>query len=401
MIAAGIDIHARNEDGRVALHSAAEGGSLELVDFLTQSGASPRTVDYAGATPLHLAAASGQTGVVDRLVGLGSDIDARNLLGETAFNLAVQNGYEGPADFLADLGADQAPPQFPFLSGAYLGQDVPGTTPEVFAPGVVSSYATIHGIVTFSPTGQEVFWSVIDPAKRGSSLLQMKLEEGRWSSPGPPSFASEASDDVPFFSPDGKTLFFLSDRPVEEGGGRTKENIWFVGRGQDSWTAPGLVQSPANEMDLHWQFSVSNDGALYFASSDGGGLGLNDIYRSELIDGVYQEPENLGAAINSEYADFAPFVAPDESYLIFTSVGRPDGLGGSDLFISFRSGDGSWTKAENLGDAVNTTGGELLTSLSPDGRYLFFSGMRDGRKGVFWMDARFIEELRPGQGSSP
>jgi Tol biopolymer transport system component len=121
---------------------------------------------------------------------------------------------------------------------------------------------------------------------------------------------------------------------------------------------------------------------------------LNDIYRSVPRNGVYQEPENLGGAINSVHADFAPFISPDESFLIFTSVDRPGGFGGSDLYVSFRTEEGQWTEAINMGETVNSAGGELLTSLSPDGRFLFFSGLRDGRKGVFWMHAGIIEELR-------
>jgi Tol biopolymer transport system component len=258
----------------------------------------------------------------------------------------------------------------------------------------VSSYAAVHGVVTFSPSGQEVVWSVVDPARRASALLRMVVRDGRWGPPESPAFSSTSSDDVPFFSPDGSRLFFLSDRPSQEGTGRSKENIWYVERAGEGWSEASLLDTPANEMDLHWQFSLSRDGTLFFASSDGRGMGLNDIWRSALVDGVYQEPENLGPAINSPHPDFAPFIAPDESFLIFTSVDRPEGSGGSDLYVSFRDLGGSWTEAVNLGEPVNSPGGELLASRSPDGRYLFFTGMRDGRKGTFWVEARVVEDLR-------
>jgi len=143
-----------------------------------------------------------------------------------------------------------------------------------------------------------------------------------------------------------------------------------------------------NEMDLHWQFSVANDGTIYFASSDGTGFGLNDIYQSKLMNGEYQEPENLGGAINSEFIDFAPYIAPDQSFIIFTSRGRPEGSG---LFISFKKSDGTWTKAKYMGETFGDNA--LLTTMSPDGKYLFFTGWREGRKGVFWVDAKIIEEL--------
>jgi Tol biopolymer transport system component len=217
----------------------------------------------------------------------------------------------------------------------------------------------------------------------------MMDKNGKWTKPELPTFASPFSDDVPYCSPGGKMLLFLSNRPVTGNTEPGKENIWVVDRVVDSWGDPRPVGPAINQMDLHWQLSVTKDGAIYFASSEGGGLGLNDIYRSELVNGEYQAPQNLGNSINSEYADFAPFISPDESFLIFTSMDRPQGSG---LFISFRRDDQTWAKALYMG---GTFGNEvLLSTMSPDGKFLFFTGRRDRRKGVFWVDARIIEEFR-------
>ena len=79
-----------------------------------------------------------------------------------------------------------------------------------------------------------------------------------------------------------------------------------------------------------------------------------DVFKSRFIDGHYSEPENLGGSINSEFAESNPYIAPDESYLIFTSHGRSDGYGKYDLYISFRKTEGSWTKAKNMGNQSNS-----------------------------------------------
>ena len=113
---------------------------------------------------------------------------------------------------------------------------------------------------------------------------------------------------------------------------------------------------------------------------------MNDIYRSELVDGIYMKPQNLGHAVNSEHSDFAPFISPDGSFLIFTSIGRPEGSG---LYITFRKEDGSWSEAKYMDEPFGS--GALLTTLSPDGKYLFFTGRREGRKGVFWVDACILK----------
>jgi Tol biopolymer transport system component len=113
---------------------------------------------------------------------------------------------------------------------------------------------------------------------------------------------------------------------------------------------------------------------LYFSSDRSGGKGGYDIYRSRLVQGRYAEPENLGPSINSQYGEVDNYISPDESWLIFVST-RPDGLGNSDLYISYNEG-GSWTPAKNLGAPINSSAREFCPMVSPDGRYLFFISTR-------------------------
>jgi Tol biopolymer transport system component len=111
-------------------------------------------------------------------------------------------------------------------------------------------------------------------------------------------------------------------------------------------------------------------------------------------EGRYLEPESLGPAVNSDGIDLTPFIAPDESYLLFAR--RGGGTRGADLYVSFRAGASRWTGARPLGDHVNTEGNELCPVVSPDGKYLFYIGRVDGGYGVYWVDASLIWELRPG-----
>ncbi|HZS05430.1 MAG TPA: hypothetical protein VFD58_11390 [Blastocatellia bacterium] len=120
---------------------------------------------------------------------------------------------------------------------------------------------------------------------------------------------------------------------------------------------------------------MSADGTLYFGSGRAGGKGATDIWRSRLVGGKYGEPENLGDAINTAAVEIEPMIAPDESFLIFAAVGRPDGRGAYDLYVSYRR-DGVWSKAVNLGEKINTGAREFSPRLSPDGRYLFFTSNR-------------------------
>ena len=112
------------------------------------------------------------------------------------------------------------------------------------------------------------------------------------------------------------------------------------------------------------------------------------------MDGAYLPPENLGSVINSPTAENSPFIAPDESYLIFTGMDRPDAMGGTDLYISFKTTEGSWTPPLNMGDPVNTSTNDMCPMMTGDGRFFFWNSRPQGNSDNYWMDAAFIQELK-------
>jgi hypothetical protein len=140
--------------------------------------------------------------------------------------------------------------------------------------------------------------------------------------------------------------------------------------------------------------TVTRDGTLYFQSRREGGFGGSDIYRAELVNGSYIKPENLGESINSEHNEGDVFIAADESYLIVSTRGRPDSLGRSDLYVSFRLPDGSWTKVKNMGKSINSEGTEYCPMVLHDGRYLFFTSTKSGDGDIYWVDASVIDTMR-------
>jgi Tol biopolymer transport system component len=222
-------------------------------------------------------------------------------------------------------------------------------------------------------------------------MLFSRLVDGRWSAPEPPPFAMEEGDGEPFFSPDGRRLYFLSMRPLAPGEEGGKENIWFVDRVGDGWSEPQPVDPVVNEYDHHWEVSVSEAGTLYFSSSREGTFGSNDLYCSRLVEGVRQPPENLGPVINTEGTDLTPYIAPDESYLIFSSTGHGADPSEFAFYISFRSGEGEWLDPLSLADVTGGVEQPLWPYITADGRFMFFIGSGD----IWWTRADFIEEMRP------
>lgn len=396
LIEGGADLTIRNDCGGSLLHSAAKGGSVEIVRSLGLRGLPISERDTYGWTPLHYAAEKGRIEVTRWLVAQGAEIDGTTLSGRTVHHLAETNGRKDVALLLREKGADDLPPVFPALRGPYLGQPLPGDDPVPFALDIVSTNHFEHATVAFSPDGKEAFWSSSFEPDSGYSYSRIWTarvkKSGRWTAPEIAWFSTvpRMGDDVPHFHPDGSSVFFLSERPDEPGGERAAARIWVMERVGSGWSEPRPIEGGPNNRGLHWQFSVTEDGDIYFGS-DGG------HWVSRHLSGFrYSEAEKLPAVINNdEYRDDSPCIAHDESYFLFVGCHRPDAPDRGDIYISFRNRQGEWTEPVNAGETINTDSHEQCPMLSHDGKYLFFKSNRTGSTDIYWMDAGFIEKLRP------
>ncbi|UCE22070.1 MAG: PD40 domain-containing protein [Candidatus Aminicenantes bacterium] len=292
---------------------------------------------------------------------------------------------------IGTVGAQKRTSDFPILTGPYLGQKPPGMTPEIFAPGIISTLAHEYSF-TVSPDGSEIFFT--RHIGEYSHIYYTKIENGRWTEPRIAPFSGKFADYDQCFAPDGNSIYFVSDRPRP--GTPFIGDIWFVTRTKNGWSAPQNIGSPVNTEQNEACPSLTKDGTLYFHAVYPDGIGSSDIYASKYLDGMFADPENLGSAVNSRHGDSNAFIAQDESYIIFGSR-RPGGFGNGDLYISFRDKHGEWTEAVSMGDRVNSEYSEYCPSVSPDGKFLFFTRIdssRERRGDIYWMDAGIIEELR-------
>ncbi|WP_316788185.1 OmpA family protein [Pedobacter frigoris] len=177
-------------------------------------------------------------------------------------------------------------------------------------------------------------------------------------------------------SPDGKYLFFTGcNRP--DGLGRC--DIYVSHKQGNSWGDPFNLGSPINSQYWESQPAISPDGStLYFVSNRPGGIGGYDIWKSTLQhDGYWSKPENLGPDINTPYDEHTPFIHPDGKTLYFSSDGWP-GLGNKDIFLSRMNDSGKWSKPENMGYPINTFNEETGLIVTPDGTEGLFSSILEG-----------------------
>jgi hypothetical protein len=263
------------------------------------------------------------------------------------------------------------------------------TNPQLFAEGIVSTEDDEVG-GTFSPDGSEFYFVKLNPYTtfpRLGLICVSRFRDGKWSVPEVVPFSGRYLDFPSKISPDGKTMYFSSSRPVLRKAARVLR-IWAVERAGNGWGEPRVLPAPVNsENSWNWAPSVTNDGTLFFASNREGQK--VHIYRSRLMNGSYTEPEKLGPEINSEFNESDPYISPDGKTLIFSSSGdnlgdadRAETLKGggvlyarADLYISTNR-NGKWSPARHLGHGINSVADEGSPSLTPDGKYLFFTSER-------------------------
>jgi Tol biopolymer transport system component len=313
---------------------------------------------------------------------------------------------------------------FPVVTGEYLGQNLPGIEPLLFAPGLIST-GLYERDLAISPDGQEMYYGLISGGQ--VTIMMTRIEGGTWIEPKVAPFASNPDYLYfePCFSPDGNRLFFLSTLPPpgqEAKPGWGNQNIWVVDRSDGGdWSEPQDVGPPVNTDDEEYFPSITHDGTLYFTRSLS-----NDhkafIMRSHYHDGAFTEPELLPEQVNGKGIPYNAFIAPDESYLIACVEGRDDCVtqGYPDYYVFFRSPDDTWSEGINLGQSINPPKDRALSPcVSPDGRYFFFSSARNeavqstwgeitwsviqhlhvspqnGSSDIYWVDAQIIKRLRP------
>jgi len=302
---------------------------------------------------------------------------------------------------------------FPVLKGTYLGQTPPGLVPEIFASGIISTdKGELNAI--FSPDGKEFYFTIEVVPGRSYTTYFMQQENNVWSEPKVEPLLLNYKGGEPSISPDGKYLFFRSMLD-ENGNDQSNADIWRLNRNSNNSNKLIKIGIAVNSKFNEAYPTLSNDNTLYFHSNRKGGKGGADIYFSNFANENYIGSTNIGDSINSETQEFHPCISPDGNYIIFTSLKRPDGVGGLDLYISFRKKDESWTKAKNLGKNINSEANDYMPYISYDGKYLFFTstrinltkngnesinstnhikGAQYGKPDIYWVSTKIIDELK-------
>jgi hypothetical protein len=280
---------------------------------------------------------------------------------------------------------------------AYPGGALPGLSPELFAPGPAFQASGAWWWMSspvFSPAGTEFYFCKYLP-NGPHEVWMSSLENGAWKDPVKARFSTTDFTASPCFSPDGASLYFYAE-------GRPGGQIFRMRREGKSWSAPEpcAIPLPAGKI-LGQAFHVAANGNLYLSVLNGALGGTREWASAKLCvsrpaNGAYTLPSELPGAINSGFAsEVVSWVAPDESYLFFSSS-RKGGRGEHDIYISVRGRDGGWGPAEPIG-FLNSYQEDTWLSLSPDGAVAFFTtASRTGRGyAAYWFDAKALDSVLP------
>jgi DNA-binding beta-propeller fold protein YncE len=246
-------------------------------------------------------------------------------------------------------------------------------TPSIFQKNIIST-GLYERDMAIDPVGKELYFTVTLANGSIMQIVSCKIKNGKLSKPAVVNFSGTYNDLEPAFSPDGKRLYFCSNRPVMPHSDKTKDyDIWYVERLGNTWSHPVNAGASINTEKDEFYPSLTKTGKLYFTREND--KGDEDIFFSQQTNSVYTNAVSAGEAINSANGEFNAFVSPDEDFIIFTSLRKGDS-GRGDLYISFKDNSGNWKPAKNMGPFFNSRRIDYCPYVSPDKKNLFFTSER-------------------------
>lgn len=242
---------------------------------------------------------------------------------------------------------------------------IQSTKPINFKKELVQENKIIHRGV-FSPDLQEYYFTISDKTFINFDIFLIKRENNKWSQPQEAFINSQHKDHGMSFSPDGKSIYFSSTRPVGNTSVPMTWHLWKSDQKDGVWSQPVFIDIPNLRDKLVSHPSVSKSGTIFYHTSNLDYTEMN-IYYSKFKDGKYKIGQKLKICNNLKTNYCTPFVSPDEDYLIFAEIGNQ-----LDLLICFNNGNDEWINTKKLETAINNNG-QGNPYVTPDNKCLFFA----------------------------
>jgi hypothetical protein len=245
---------------------------------------------------------------------------------------------------------------------------------ELLGPGFLSTDANEYN-PSLTPDGRTLVFARSQADFKDAHIFITRLERGQWQPPQPVPFTdARYSDSDPSFTPDGRTLYFASDRPAPSRDSTRRDmDLWQVSWNGSQWGQPEHLGPAINGKGMELGPSLS-EGSLYFSSARRSGLGGLDGYRARREAGGFAAPDNVGPTLNTAASESDLETTADGRWLLFWSD-RPGGAGGGDLYAAPRT-EAGWGTAVRLPGELNSPQFDFTPTLSADGQWLYFASTR-------------------------
>ncbi len=278
------------------------------------------------------------------------------------------------------------------------------SSPTPFAKGIISTDDNSEFELTFSIDGLTTYFSRRAPEEK-QKIYASNFKDGKWSEPILAEFSIDR-DETASITPDGKYLFFGSERPIPDkpNQGNFDMNIWMMEKTENGWTEPTPLPEPINavqEENEQWPSSNNNflftidNKTFYFTTMKRGTKSIK-LYKTNFDGENFTEPKTIDGIFEDEkFWIYSAVISPDGQYLVFNSYGAPGGEGGEDIFVSKRIENG-WSKAKSIGKLINTKDEESSPRFSRDGKYFFFSRAENlgnyeyGEWNIFFVETKYL-----------
>lgn len=265
-----------------------------------------------------------------------------------------------------------------------LGCAGPVGAAELLGAGVIST-GLQETTAALSPDGKTLLFLRSDFAEKDDTILLAHRQGDGWSTPEVAPFSGQWHDSEPTFAPDGKRVYFVSNRPPHAGaapvtaemGGQhfAGTNLWYVERqASGRWSEPVHVDGAHNEGAMLYNPTVAANGDIYFSAHRQDSGKFYQVYVIHPAGQAYSAPERVDLG-DAEHNRMDPCIDPQGRFLLYAG-NEGDSLGSADIYIAFRQADGRWGKPEHLGGDVNTPALENAPTLGPRFGELYVSSNR-------------------------
>ncbi len=252
--------------------------------------------------------------------------------------------------------------------------DVINSKYEDYSPAILFDESTIYFTSRrIRNDSSNLYITEISDGKFYEDIYVSSKYDGVWSKPETINITTTGHEAIVNISMDGKTMYLYQDNKGD--GNIYQSNLMEDGE----WSYPTSLDSNINKKSQETHAHLSPDGkSLYFVSDRKNGTGGKDIYVcNQLANGSWEAPKNVGNTINTTADEDGVFIHPDGKTMYFSSNGH-NSIGGYDVFSSKLDANGNWSKPVNMGYPVNSTDNDLFFVTSADGKKGYYSSYQKG-----------------------